>query len=84
MNKLPAALASTLLLSTILTTAHATQVVDDFESGTNPNEWGWTNGGGGAFTIQPDGGNPGAWLDSTRLSVNDETPACRTFPLTRI
>jgi hypothetical protein len=44
--------------------AHATQVIDDFESGTNPNEWGWTNGGGGAFTIQPDGGNPGAWLDS--------------------
>jgi len=42
----------------------ATQVVDDFESGTNPNQWGWTNGGGGNFIIQPDGGNPGAWLDS--------------------
>jgi hypothetical protein len=42
----------------------AEQVVDDFESGTNPNQWGWTNGGGGAFTIVPDGGNPGAWLDS--------------------
>jgi len=42
----------------------ATQVIDDFESGTNPNQWGWTNGGGGAFIIQPDGGNPGAWLDS--------------------
>ena len=42
----------------------ATQVVDDFESGTNPNQWGWTNGGGGTFIIQPDGGNPGAWLDS--------------------
>ena len=68
MNKLPAALASTLLLSTILTTAHATQVVDDFESGTNPNEWGWTNGGGGAFTIQPDGGNPGAWLDTSAVN----------------
>ena len=64
MNRLPAAFVSTLLVSTILTTAHATQVVDDFESGTNPNGWGWTNGGGGAFTIEPDGGNPGAWLDS--------------------
>jgi hypothetical protein len=42
----------------------ATDVVDDFESGTNPNQWGWTNGGGGSFIIQPDGGNPGAWLDS--------------------
>lgn len=42
----------------------ATEVVDDFESGTNPNQWGWTNGGGGSFIIQPDGGNPGAWLDS--------------------
>jgi hypothetical protein len=44
--------------------AAATEVIDDFESGTNPNQWGWTNGGGGNFTIQPDGGNPGAWLDS--------------------
>lgn len=54
------------VLATILpiASAGATQVVDDFESGTNPNQWGWTNGGGGAFIIQPDGGNPGAWLDS--------------------
>ncbi|MFI4970055.1 MAG: hypothetical protein ACHP7D_07595 [Lysobacterales bacterium] len=43
---------------------YADQVVDDFESDTNPNQWGWTNNGGGAFTIVPDGGNPGAWLDS--------------------
>jgi hypothetical protein len=64
MNKLPAALVSTLALSTIFTPLRATQVVDNFESATNPNEWGWTNGGGGAFTIEPDGGNPGAWLDS--------------------
>ena len=79
MNKLPAALASTLLLSTILTTAHATQVVDDFESGTNPNEWGWTNGGGGAFTIQPDGGNPGAWLDSGVPYFSDH-PNLTSYP----
>lgn len=44
--------------------AHATEVIDTFEAGTNPAQWGWTNNGGGAFIIQPDGGNPGAWLDS--------------------
>ena len=44
--------------------AGATQVIDDFESGTNANQWGWTNGSGGNFIIEPDGGNPGAWLDS--------------------
>jgi len=44
--------------------AAAEQVIDDFEAGTNPNQWGWTNNNGGAFTIVPDGGNPGAWLDS--------------------
>jgi len=44
--------------------ACATQVVDDFESGTNPNQWGWTNNGGGAYIIEMTGGNPGAWLDS--------------------
>ena len=42
----------------------AEQVVDDFESGSNPNQWGWTNNSGGLATIVPDGGNPGAWLDS--------------------
>jgi hypothetical protein len=56
------AVASLLILA--LSATHAAEVVDDFESGTNPNEWGWTNGGGGAFLIEPDGGNPGAWLDS--------------------
>ena len=60
MNRLLAAL----LLTLPAAFAHATQVVDNFESGTNPNEWGWTNNGGGAFTIQPSGGSPGAWLDS--------------------
>ena len=44
--------------------ATATEVMDNFESGTNPNEWGWTNNGGGHFIIEPSGGNPGAWLDS--------------------
>jgi hypothetical protein len=54
------------ILASILVPAaiHATEVVDDFESGTNPNQWGWTNGSGGNFIIEPDGGNPGAWLDS--------------------
>lgn len=45
-------------------TLHAEQVVDDFESGANPNQWGWTNNDGGAYLIQPSGGNPGEWLDS--------------------
>jgi hypothetical protein len=53
-----------LLLVLPLAAVNATQVIDDFESGTDPNQWGWTNGGGGFFIIQPDGGNPGAWLDS--------------------
>ena len=57
----------------------ATQVVDDFESGTNPNQWGWTNGGGGAFTIQPDGGNPGAWLDSGVPYFSDH-PNLTSYP----
>ena len=61
MKRLPALFLPMILAAA---TVQATQVVDDFESGTNPNGWGWTNGGGGAFTIEPDGGNPGAWLDS--------------------
>ena len=60
MNRLLAAL----LLALPAAAVHATQVIDDFESLTNPNDWGWTNNGGGTFTIEPDGGNPGAWLDS--------------------
>ena len=59
--KRPLAALAAMLVPTL---ACATQVVDDFESGTNPNQWGWTNGSGGNFIIDPDGGNPGAWLDS--------------------
>jgi hypothetical protein len=54
-------------------------VIDDFESGTNPNEWGWTNGGGGAFVIEPDGGNPGAWLDSGVPYFSDH-PNLTSYP----
>ena len=43
--------------------AHAQRVVDTFESSANPNAWGWTNVFGDA-TITPDGGNPGAWVDT--------------------
>ncbi|HEY0230687.1 MAG TPA: hypothetical protein VGC55_05510 [Dokdonella sp.] len=46
-------------------TAGADQVVDDFESGTNPNQWGWTNSSAIVAMIEPDGGNPGAWADSS-------------------
>ena len=60
--KRPLVVLAALLIPAV--SVEATQVVDDFESGTNPNEWGWTNGSGGNFIIQPDGGNPGAWLDS--------------------
>ena len=54
----------TALLLSLPAAALADQVVDNFESGTNPNQWGWTNNGGGAFIIEPTGGSPGAWLDS--------------------
>lgn len=43
--------------------AWAGRVVDDFESGLNPNEWGWANVFGDA-AINPQGGNPGAWVDT--------------------
>lgn len=52
------------LLLCLPAAATATQVMDNFESGTNPNQWGWTNNDGGHYIIQPSGGNPGAWLDS--------------------
>ena len=60
MKTLAAALALTLLPAASM----AAQVTDNFESGTNPNQWGWTNNGGGSFIIEMTGGNPGAWLDS--------------------
>ena len=78
MNRFTVLFASTLLASAAAS-AYATRVVDDFESGTNPNEWGWTNGGGGAFTIEPDGGNPGAWLDSGVPYFSDH-PNLTSYP----
>ena len=42
----------------------AQQVVDDFESGTNPNHWGWTTSTASTANIVTDGGDPGAWDDS--------------------
>src|SRR3982750_4730446 len=60
MKTLPFALALALLPAASM----ATQVTDNFESGTNPNQWGWTNNSGGAYIIEMTGGNPGAWLDS--------------------
>jgi hypothetical protein len=60
MKKLSAALA----LALVPAASMAAQVTDTFESGTNPNEWGWTNNSGGAYIIEMTGGNPGAWLDS--------------------
>jgi hypothetical protein len=75
MKALPAALALALLPAA----ATATQVIDDFESATNPNGWGWTNGGGGAFTIETSGGNPGAWLDSGAPYFSDH-PNLTAYP----
>ncbi|HEY0180892.1 MAG TPA: hypothetical protein VGC30_14855 [Dokdonella sp.] len=43
----------------------AIDVVDDFESGANPNRWAWTNNWGPNGRIIADGGNPGAWFYST-------------------
>jgi len=53
-----------LALLAATTAAGAQQVVDDFESDTNPNEWGWTNSSASTANIVMDGGNPGAWADS--------------------
>jgi hypothetical protein len=44
--------------------AGAQQVVDDFESGTNPNDWGWAVSTSSTASIVMTGGNPGAWDDS--------------------
>ncbi len=57
-------LSALLALTLVPAAATATQVTDNFESGTNPNQWGWTDNSGGAYIIEMTGGNPGAWLDS--------------------
>jgi hypothetical protein len=73
-------IASALILSAFAAAgAHATDVIDDFESGTDPNGWGWLDNSGSAFTIQPDGGNPGAWLDSGVPYFSDH-PNLTAFP----
>jgi hypothetical protein len=57
------------LLAAAAAPAQATQVVDDFENGANPNGWSWLSGSPGGLShhgvVQPDGGHPGGWLDST-------------------
>ncbi len=56
---LPFALA----LLAVAATGSAEEVSDDFESGANPNQWSWTNTQG-VVMITPQGGNPGAWVDT--------------------
>jgi hypothetical protein len=82
MKMLPVALA----LALVPAASMAAEVIDNFESGTNPNQWGWTNNNGGAYIIEMTGGNPGAWLDSgtpyrtdhpNLTSVPDEGTALR-------
>lgn len=62
-------LLAALLLALPAAAVQATQVVDDFESGTDPNSWSWMSGSPsnviGNGEIQAAGGNPGAWFDST-------------------
>lgn len=72
--------ASLILIAAVTTTrpAAAIDVIDDFESG-NPNLWGWTNSTAGAYTIQPEGGNPGAWLDSG-LPYRSDHPNLTSVP----
>lgn len=43
--------------------SHSAEVVEDFESGANPDGWNWANLADGA-TIVRDDGNPGAWMDT--------------------
>ena len=57
-------LSAALALALVPSASMAAQVTDNFESGTNPNQWGWTNNSGGAYIVEMTGGNPGAWLDS--------------------
>ena len=57
-------LSAILVLALLPAASIAAEVMDNFESGTNPNQWGWTNNGGGAYIVEMSGGNPGAWLDS--------------------
>lgn len=63
------------LLLVSVTTVRATEVVDDFESGENPNNWFWVSGSPGQIIdnggINPVGGNPGAWFDSTNEYLSD-------------
>lgn len=35
----------------------AIEVSDTFETGGNPNQWGWLNSMGSFYTLQPTGGN---------------------------
>jgi hypothetical protein len=62
-------LLAVVLLALPAAAVQATQVVDDFESGTDPNNWSWLSGSPsnviGNGVIQAEGGNPGAWFDST-------------------
>ena len=68
-------LMAAFFLFTAVAPLHAQQVVDDFESGTNPNGWSWLSGSPGNIiyngVIQPAGGNPGAWFDSTTPYFSD-------------
>jgi hypothetical protein len=48
---------------------HATEVDDHFDTGDNPNGWSWLSGTPSNIvhngTVQPSGGNPDGWFDST-------------------
>lgn len=57
----------------------AAEVTDNFESGTNPNRWGWQNNDGSHAIIELAGGNPGAWLDSGPQYFADH-PNLTTLP----
>jgi|GEM_PF-1075355 len=69
-----------LLLLTSTAAANATQVVDDFEGGANPNEWLWAGSDPAAGAgITTSGGNPGSWADSGAPYVQYE-PQFASFP----
>jgi len=63
-------LLAALLLALPVAAVQATEVVDDFENG-NPNQWGFINNSGVVGSINPEGGNPGAWADSTEPYRSD-------------
>lgn len=67
-----------LLIACACAPVGATEVIDDFEQG-NPDHWVWSGSYGLDSSINPDGGNPGGWVDSLEPFYSSH-PAVTSFP----